>query len=71
MSLSSSVHTTALPAPIAGHALTDLPIEILRIRQLIPLRRLADEEFAALAQHASVERRAAGKPLFRASFDEQ
>ena len=52
-------------------ALAGLPAEILRIRRLIPLRRVDDRTFAALVKHASVERRAAGKPLFRAGFDDQ
>jgi len=70
MAFSNSVLTSA-PPPVGDDALAGLPVEILRIRKLIPLRRLTDEDFAALVQHASVERRAAGKPLFRAGFDDQ
>lgn len=71
MPLSSSV-STQTPTAIAGDdAFAGLPRELLRIRKLIPLRRLDDQTFVALVQHASVERRAAGKPLFRAGFDDQ
>lgn len=58
----------ATPAPAGSAA---LPPEIGRIRNLIPLRRLHDDEFAAIVRYASVERRAAGQPLFRAGFDDQ
>lgn len=59
------------PDTLEGDALAGLPTEIQRIRKLIPLRRLGDQAFATLARHASVERRAAGKTLFRAGFDDQ
>jgi HD-like signal output (HDOD) protein len=71
MSASISAPVILPSASTDGDALAGLPPEILRIRKLIPLRRLADAQFAALVQHASIERRSAGKPLFRAGFDDQ
>ena len=71
MSLSNSFARPTETSTTEGDALAGLAAEILRIRKLIPLRRLDDQTFTALVQHASVERRAAGKPLFRAGFDEQ
>jgi HD-like signal output (HDOD) protein len=71
MSLSPSLAVSSPTTLPEGDALAGLPREILRIRKLIPLRRLDDQTFAALAQHASVERRAAGKVLFRAGLDDQ
>src|SRR5262249_31365376 len=66
-----TIDPSAAGAAASSGLLAELPAEIQRIRTLIPLRRLDDTEFVALVKHASVERRAAGKPLFRAGFDEQ
>lgn len=71
MPASNSALIASNPSHATAAALAALAPELLRIRQLIPLRRLADEDFAALVRHASVERRTAGTPLFRAGFDEQ
>jgi HD-like signal output (HDOD) protein len=71
MTLFNSISAHAPGAAAKGDPLAGLPLEIQRIRKLIPLRRVADEEFAALVQHARVERRAAGQALFRAGFDDE
>ena len=45
--------------------------EIQRIRNLVPLRRLTDHEFAAVAAHAKVEQRSAGARVFQVGDDDQ
>ena len=61
---------TATPSSSTVAALAGLSPEILRLRNMIPLRGLDDDDFATVVRHASVERRRAGQPLFRTGFDE-
>ena len=71
MPASNSALTASNATHVGADPLAALAPEIVRIRGLIPLRRLADREFVALVQHASVERRGAGTLLFRSEVDEQ
>lgn len=44
--------------------------DLERLRNLLPLRRLSDAEFAALANHVEIEERAPRQPLFRLGEDD-
>lgn len=51
-------------------ACDSLPREFARIRNMLPLRRLSDQEFFGLMPRAKVERIDAGETLFRTDVDD-
>ena len=62
------MQTRKLANPSAPDAA--LAHDIARLRTLLPLRHLTDEEFEALAAHVEVEHRAPGQRLFRCGDDD-
>ena len=62
------MQTRKLANPSAPDAA--LAHDIARLRTLLPLRHLSDEEFHALAAHVEIEVRSAGEQLFRCGADD-